>query len=259
MASRLPSGGAHFGAELASPNSPNHLDQRPRMSHLDVRDSKLSRIVSDEPLAKRASGFRFTEGPVWRAKEGVLIFGDIPGDHLYSFDPRSEVVEIFRAPSNKTNGNCLDREGRLISCEHATSRVVRQELDGRMTTLASHYGGLELNSPNDVVVDSSGRLYFTDPPYGRRQGEGALFGVGIPREEQQPVRGVYRLDPRDGAIIQLVDDFEEPNGLCFAEHEAVLFINDTARMHVRRFEVRQAQEAKSGPSSRATSQECRMT
>jgi gluconolactonase len=210
------------------------------MSHLDVRDSKLSRIVSDEALAKRASGFRFTEGPVWRAKEGVLIFGDIPGDHLYSFDPRSEVVEIFRAPSNKTNGNCLDREGRLISCEHATSRVVRQELDGRMTTLASHYGGLELNSPNDVVVDSSGRLYFTDPPYGRRQGEGALFGVGIPREEQQPVRGVYRLDPRDGAIIQLVDDFEEPNGLCFAEHEAVLFINDTARMHVRRFEVRQA-------------------
>ena len=209
------------------------------MSHLDVHDSKLSRIVSDEPVAKRAGGFRFTEGPVWRAQDGVLIFSDIPGDHLYSFDPQSDAVEILRAPSNKTNGNCFDREGRLISCEHATSSVVRQELDGCMTTLASHYGGLELNSPNDVVVDSSGRLYFTDPPYGRYTGEGALLGVGIPRAEQQPVRGVYRVDPQDGSIIRIVEDFEEPNGLCLAENGAALFINDTARRHIRRFEVRQ--------------------
>jgi gluconolactonase len=163
------------------------------MSHLDIRDSRLSRIVENKPVVKRAGGFRFTEGPVWRAHDGVLIFSDIPGDRLYSFEPGSDRVEIFRAPSNKTNGNCLDREGRLVSCEHATSRVVRQEPDGRMTTLASHYAGLELNSPNDIVVDSSGRLYFTDPPYGRHAGEGALLGVGIPREEQQPVRGVYRL------------------------------------------------------------------
>jgi hypothetical protein len=105
-----PSGGAQFGAEPASPNSPNHLDQRATlMSHLDVHDSKLSRIVSDEPMAKRASEFRFTEGPVWRAKDGVLIFGDIPDDRLYSFDPRADAVEIFRAPSSKTNGNCLNR------------------------------------------------------------------------------------------------------------------------------------------------------
>ncbi len=207
------------------------------MSHLDVRDPKLSRIVSDEPMAKRASGFRFTEGPVWRAKDGVLIFSDIPGDRLYRFDPRSNAVDIFRAPSNKTNGNCLDREGRLVSCEHGTSRLVRQEPDGRMTTLASHYGGLELNSPNDVIVDSSGRLYFTDPPYGRYGGEGVLLGVGIPRAIQQPVRGVYRVDPRDGSIIRLVDDFEEPNGLCLAENGAVLFVNDTAKGHIRRFEV----------------------
>ena len=150
------------------------------MSHLDVRDRRLSRIVGDEPIVKRASGFRFTEGPVWRAPDGVLIFSDIPGDRLYSFDPRSDAVEIFRAPSNKTNGNCLDREGRLVSCEHATSRVVRQEPDGRMTTLASHYGGLELNSPNDVVVDSSGRLYFTDPPYGRYAGAGRVAWCGNP-------------------------------------------------------------------------------
>jgi gluconolactonase len=188
---------------------------------------------------KRAGGFRFTEGPVWRAQDGVLIFSDIPGDRLYSFEPGADRIEVFRAPSNKTNGNCLDREGRLVSCEHATSRVVRQEPDGRMTTLASHYDGLELNSPNDVVVDPSGRLYFTDPPYGRHAGEGALLGVGIPREERQPVRGVYRLDPQDGSIIRLVDDFEGPNGLCLAEGGAVLFVNDTAKMHIRRFEVQE--------------------
>jgi gluconolactonase len=207
------------------------------MSPLDVCDSRLARIVANEPVVKRAGGFRFTEGPVWRAQDGVLIFSDIPGDCLYSFTPGSDVVEIFRAPSNKTNGNCLDREGRLVSCEHATSRVVRQEPDGRMTKLASHYAGLELNSPNDVVVDSSGRLYFTDPPYGRFAGEGALLGVGIPREEQQSVRGVYRLDPRDGAIVRVIEDFKEPNGLCLAENGAVLFVNDTSRMHIRRFEV----------------------
>jgi gluconolactonase len=209
------------------------------MRHLDVRDSRLSRIVSDEPMAKRAGGFRFMEGPVWRGHDGVLIFSDIPGDRLYSFDPRSGAVEIFRSPSNKTNGNCLDREGRLLSCEHATSRLVRQEPDGRMTMLASHYGGLELNNPNDVVVDSSGRLYFTDPPYDRYAGEGALLGVGIPRAEQQPVRGVYRVDPQGGSIIRIVEDFEERNGLCLAENGAALFINDTARRHIRRFEVRQ--------------------
>jgi gluconolactonase len=217
----------------------SEMSGRPVMSHLDIRDSRLSHIVEDKPLVKRASGFRFTEGPVWRAHDGVLIFSDIPGDRLYSFEPGSDRVEIFRAPSNKTNGNCVDREGRLVSCEHATSRVVRQEPDGRMTTLASHYAGLELNSPNDIVVDSSGRLYFTDPPYGRHAGEGSLLGVGIPREEQQPVRGVYRLDPRDGAIIRLVEDFEGPNGLCLAEEESVLFVNDTAKMHIRRFAVRQ--------------------
>jgi gluconolactonase len=232
-----------------APSSPNRLDTtpilqhsemsgRPVMSHLDIRDSRLSRIVEDKPVVKRASGFRFTEGPVWRVHGGVLIFSDIPGDRLYSFEPGSDRIEIFRAPSNKTNGNCLDHEGRLVSCEHATSRVVRQESDGRMTTLASHYGGLELNSPNDIVVDSKGRFYFTDPPYGRQAGEGALLGVGIPREEQQPVRGVYRLDPQDGAIIRLVEDFEGPNGLCLAESGVVLFVNDTAKMHIRRFAVR---------------------
>ncbi len=107
-----------------------------------------------------------------------------------------------------------------------------------MSVVASHYRRLELNSPNDIVVDGSGRLYFTDPPYGRRRGEGALLGVGVPRAESQPVRGVYRVDPRDGAIERLIEDFEGPNGLCFADRGATLFVNDSARVHIRRFDVR---------------------
>ena len=188
------------------------------MSYLDVRDPKLSRIVSDEPMAKRASGFRFTEGPVWRAQDGVLIFSDIPGDRLYSFDPRSGAVEIFRTPSNKTNGNCLDREGRIVSCEHATRvGVVRQEPDGRMTTLASHYGGLELRqSERRCRGLPPGRRDFTDPPYGRYGGAGVLLGVGIPRAERPPVGRLSRSNSRDGSMIRLVEDFAEPNGLCLA-------------------------------------------
>jgi gluconolactonase len=208
------------------------------MSHLSIRDPQLETLLDAEPMRRRATGFRFTEGPVWHGDDNVLIFSDIPGDCLYRFDPASEAVTVYRQPSNKTNGNVFDREHRLVSCEHATSRLVRTEIDGSVSVLASHYDGIELNSPNDVVADRKGRLYFTDPPYGRYKGEGALLGVGVPRPLLQPVRGVYRVDPRDGNIVRVVDDFAEPNGLCLAEDESVLFINDTARMHIRRFEIK---------------------
>lgn len=208
------------------------------MSHLSVEDPLFERLIDAEPLRKRTTGYRFTEGPVWHGDDNVLIFSDIPGDCMYRLDPETDTVTVYRQPSNKANGNVFDREHRLLSCEHASSRVIREEPDGSMTVIASHYDGLELNSPNDVIVDRRGRIYFTDPPYGRYQGEGPLFGVGVPRPQLQPVRGVYRVDPDDGSVVRLVDDFEEPNGLCFAEDESVLYINDTARMHIRRFEVR---------------------
>ena len=124
-----------------------------------------------------------------------------------------------------------------MSCEHGTSRVVREELDGTLTVVASHYAGLELNSPNDIVEDRQGRLYFTDPPYGRMPGEGVTLGGGIPRPQEQPVQGVYRVDSRDGAIVRLADDFDKPNGLCFSLDEQTLFVSDTARGHIRRFSV----------------------
>ena len=202
-----------------------------------VGGSKSIRILGDEPLRKRATGFEFTEGAVWRGDDRVVIFSDIPGNRLYRFDPSTEKVAVYRDPSNLTNGNLFDRQHRLISCEHGTSRVVREERDGKLTMIASHYDGLELNSPNDIVEDRQGRLYFTDPPYGRAEGSGPTLGAGIPRPQSQPVQGVYRVDPRDGSIDRLADDFDRPNGLCLSLDEKTLFVSDTARGHIRRFSI----------------------
>ena len=107
-----------------------------------VGGSVSIRILGDEPLRKRATGFRFTEGAVWRGDDRVVIFSDIPGNRLYRFDPSTEQVAVYRDPSNLTNGNLFDRQHRLISCEHGTSRVVREERDGKLTVIASHYDGL---------------------------------------------------------------------------------------------------------------------
>jgi len=201
------------------------------MADLEVRDERIHSVVDESPLVKRAGGFKFLEGPVWTSS-GKVIFSDIAGNKMYQFDPAGERVEVYRDPSNMANGNVFDHEGRLISCEHATSRVVREELDGSMTVLADAYEGAELNSPNDVVVDRHGSVFFTDPPSGRME------FWGIPRPIPQPVRGVYRVDPTDATIVRLIDDFDLPNGLCFIENETALLVNDTNRMHIRRFEVK---------------------
>ena len=202
-----------------------------------VDGSSAVQILSDEPLRKRATGFRFSEGAVWHGGDNVLIFSDIPGNRLYRFDPSTEKVTIHRDPSNLANGNLFDHQHRLLTCEHGTSRVVREERDGKLTVIASHYAGQELNSPNDIVEDRQARLYFTDPPYGRQLGAGVTMGGGIPRPQTQPVQGIYRLDPRDDSIVLLVDDFDKPNGLCLSLDEKTLFVSDTDRGHIRRFSI----------------------
>jgi gluconolactonase len=140
-------------------------------------------------------------------------------------------VQTYRKPSNKANGNTFDAQGRLVSCEHGTSRVVREERAGSLTVLASHWQGKELNSPNDVTIKSDGAIYFSDPTFGRIRED-----VGIPRPLTLDFRGVYRIAP-DGELRLLVDDFEQPNGLCFSLDEKHLFINDTPRKHIRVFDV----------------------
>ncbi len=197
----------------------------------DVRDPRFRSVVGAAvELERLATGFEFTEGPLWHPTHKFLLFSDMPGNiiRLYS---AADGVETFRQPSNMANGLTYDRKGKLLACEHATSRVTRTEPDGSLTVLASHYGGRELNSPNDIVVDRAGAIYFSDPTFGRME------YYGVPREAELAFRGVYRIDPRDGTLRLLVDDFDQPNGLCFSLDEKRLFINDTMRGHVRVFEV----------------------
>jgi gluconolactonase len=182
------------------------------------------------PLARLAGGFLFTEGPLWHPGERALLFSDMPGDHLRKWTEADGVV-TFRKPCNQSNGLAWDTEGRLVVCEHATSRLTRTEPDGSSTVLASHHGNRELNSPNDVVVKSDGTIYFTDPTYGRME------HFGRPRPLQLDFRGVWRVDPASRRLTLLADDFGQPNGLCFSRDERQLFVNDTERKHIRRFDV----------------------
>lgn len=199
----------------------------------DVREAGFREVIrEDAAFTTIADGFTLTEGTVWDRRADCLYFSELVSSTVYRWS-EADGLSVLRRPSNITNGNTLDRQGRLLSCEHATSVVSRLEEGGRhFRVLASHYGGHELNSPNDIVCDSRDRIWFTDPPYGRTHPR-----VGVPRDLHQPVRGVYRLDP-DGTLARVIDDFETPNGLCFLPGEAVLLVNDTTRGHIRRFDVR---------------------
>jgi len=202
----------------------------PEQVQLEVRDRRLLDLIDPQTELRRLDGgFGFTEGPVWDRASNSLVFSDIVGNTQYRWTP--DGTTVLRRPSNMSNGNALDSQGRLLSCEHATSRVVRAERDGVLSVLASHYDGKELNSPNDIVVRSDGTIWFTDPTSGR------TARWGVEREPELPFRGVYRLDGNGGAPVLAVDDFAKPNGLCFSLHERRLFVNDTDRAHIRVFNV----------------------
>ncbi len=199
---------------------------------LEIRERAITELVDAKVQVERlATDIGFGEGPVWDRVGKRLIFSDMKHDHMRAWQ-EGRGISTFRKPSNKANGNTYDRQGRLLSCEHATSRVVRQEKNGAMTVIASHHGDKELNSPNDIVVKSDGAVYFSDPTYGRIRED-----VGVPRPLQLDFRGFYRV-AGDGAPTQLLaGDFEQPNGLCFSLDEKRLFVNDTMRGHIRVFDV----------------------
>ena len=199
---------------------------------LEIRDPRLTSIVGAHVEFERiATGCLFTEGPLWHPTGEYLLWSDMPGDHLRRWS-KADGVTTFRQPCNKSNGLTWDRQGRLLACEHVSSQVTRTEPDGRITSLATHYDGKQLNSPNDIVCAQDGGVYFSDPPYGR-----AEF-YGVKREQELAFQGVYRAgaDPRKPML--LVDDFDRPNGLCFSLDGRRLFVNDTARLHIRVFEVK---------------------
>ena len=178
------------------------------------------------------TGFTFTEGPVWNHAGEYLLFSDMPGDVRRRWSSDRGVEEVAR-PSNKGNGMVYDGLGRLLICEHATSSLVRVRADGAGETLATHFQGLELNSPNDVVTRSDGSIYFSAPTYGR------MPGFGIEREQQLSFQGVYRIAPGAAELDLAVEQhlYAQPNGLCFSPDESLLYINDTPRALIRVYDV----------------------
>jgi gluconolactonase len=179
------------------------------------KNAKVTRLATD---------MQFIEGPVWMP-QGFLVFSDIPANELKRWDPAGG-LQTFRKPSNNTNGNTLDREGRLISAEHG-GRVSRTETTGQVTNLVETFEGKRLNSPNDAVVKSDGTIWFTDPDYG-------LSG----RTKEQQGNYVYRFDPATRQITAVVKDFDKPNGLCFSPDESKLYVADSGKPHhIRVFDV----------------------
>ena len=186
----------------------------------EIVDPRFKRMVlPNAPLVKLGEGFAWLEGPVWFADQQCLLVSDLPSNRVLRWTA-SGGISVFRDPSDFENGHTRDREGRLVSCSHH-GRITRTELDGRVTVLADRFGGEPLNSPNDVVVKSDGTIWFSDPPYGTNTDY-----EGGKREARLPAN-LYRLDPRDGSLTVVADDFEGPNGLAFSPDERRLYVAET--------------------------------
>ena len=198
---------------------PDFVPHDPRFNALVIGHAKLEKLWS---------GCRWAEGPAYFPAGRYLIWSDIPNNRMMRFDETDSSVSIFRLPSNNSNGNTIDRQGRLVTCEHLTRRVTRTEHDGCVTVLADRWEGRRLNSPNDVVVKSDGSVWFTDPSYGidsDYEGEKA--------EAEQEGCFVYRIDPESRAVEVLIRDRVRPNGLAFSPDERLLYVVDTGASHVR--------------------------
>jgi len=178
-------------------------------------------------VRKLAGDMKFTEGPVWLARDGgFLVFSDIPADELKRWSEKDGLA-TFRKPSHNANGNLLDREGRLISCEHGGRRLSILDAGGTLRTLVDKFEGKSFNSPNDVAVAADGAVYFTDPDYGLRGKPGELGG-----------NWVFRFDPKTNDLRVLAKDFDKPNGIAFSPDGKRLYIADSGKpRHIRVFDV----------------------
>lgn len=213
------------------------------MSTLDVRHPGLHDLIApDASIERVAGGLVFTEGPVWRKRDSTLLFSDIPNNRIVRWRRLPEGPELTTFATGRSNGLTLDRQGHVLAAEHGGRGVARIADDGARVVLADKFQGKQLNSPNDIVVKSDGSIYFTDPPYavrvatpGAARPEG-WWAAAIPGKEQS-CNGVYRLAP-EGALHLLTDDMALPNGLAFSPDESILYIDDSARKHIRAFDVR---------------------
>lgn len=200
---------------------------------IEAKSDAIYELVEEGTRVERvATGFTFTEGPVWHSVEHYLLFSDLSDDIRRKYTPDGTVVEA-KNYSNKCNGMTYDADLNLIVCEHTTSSLVRESRDGSREILAQEFEGEELNSPNDVCVHSSGAIYFTDPAYGR------LAEHGHRRKRRLGFQGVYRIAPGGGDVELVVgrDEFEMPNGLCFSPGESLLYVDDTPGAYIKVYDA----------------------
>ena len=196
-------------------------------SDFEIVDPSYRKLIhANVHVEKLYSGCRWAEGPAWFAAGHYLIWSDIPNDRMLRWDATDGSVSVFRQPSLNSNGNTVDLQGRLITCEHRGRCISRTDFDGTRTVLADRYDGKRLNSPNDVVVKSDGSVWFTDPSYGidsDYEGDTAPSEIGA--------CNVYRIDPSSGRIAIVASDFVQPNGLAFSPDESLLYVADSGVTH----------------------------
>ena len=191
-----------------------------------IEDRARPLFLGNARVERLWTGARWSEGPAWFPAGRYLLWSDIPNDRMLRWDETDGSVSVFRQPSHFSNGNTVDRAGRLISCEHGARRVTLTGHDGTVTVLADAFQGRRLNSPNDVVVKSDGSVWFTDPPYGLLTDYEGHRG-----ESEIGACNVYRVDPASGEVEAVATDFVRPNGLAFSCDESALYVSDTERSH----------------------------
>ncbi|OUW16570.1 MAG: gluconolactonase [Opitutales bacterium TMED158] len=195
----------------------------PRFAKYKLGTTHIQRLYHSEDML-------WAEGPAWNGVGRYLVWSDIPNDIQLRWLEENGKVSTFRHPSGNSNGNTFDYQGRQISCQHGTRRVVRYEYDGTVTVLASEYNGKSLNAPNDAVVHPNGDVWFTDPGYG---GLMNYEGTRIDSDSPQPIQkeAVYRIDGKSGKLTQVTDEIFKPNGLCFSPDYKTLYVADSGVSH----------------------------
>ena len=192
----------------------------------EILSDEFQRIVRPSGgIELVADGMIFTEGTTWVPDRDMVIWSDFFNNRIMQWS-ESGGIAVFRQPSNRVNGNAIDLEGRIVSCETSGRRVVREEPDGTITPVAERYEGGRLSSPNDVVVKSDGSIWFTDPDYGV-----LVPGIGDGEMLEQDRNRLYRVDPATGQVDSMCEEFDKPNGLAFSPDESVLYVGDSGRTH----------------------------